>query len=90
MENKYLVLDEAKNKIIKKEENKECIICFEYVDLNNHTYCKTCNNVYHKTCLNEWIKKSNSHVCTYCQQPTLKHRKEYFKILKKCFQTVFS
>ena len=89
MENKYMVLAEPKNKKKKKEEHKECIICLENVNLNNHMFCKTCNNVYHKKCLNEWTKKSNSCVCTYCQQPTIKCHKEYFKLLRQCFQTMF-
>ena len=75
---------------VKEEENIECLICFEEINLDNHIYCKTCKNVYHKKCLDQWFKKTNNNVCTYCQQPTLCKHKNNFKILKKCFMSIFS
>ena len=90
--NENICKKNMKENINKKHrgEIEECIICFELIDPNNHMYCKSCNNTYHTKCLIEWQKKSKSYVCTYCQQPTLKKRKNYFKILKKCFSTMFT
>lgn len=81
----------TKNKLSNNKISKpilvsnECIICFNDVNEDCFINCKTCNKYYCVSCLKEWKKRSNSNICTYCQQPTLKKHKNYFNILKKCF-----
>jgi hypothetical protein len=82
--------DVSDNNNVDEDQNIECLICFEEINLNNHIYCKTCKNLYHEKCLKLWFKKTNNNVCTYCQQPTLCKHKNYFKIIKKCLTSIFS
>ena len=93
METKNIIIikSEKNNKLTKPIlESNDCIICFEPVNQDYFVNCKTCKNYYCYSCLQEWKAKSKSNLCTYCQQPTLKTRKNYFNILKKCFISFFN
>lgn len=46
-----------------------CVICLEYIDLNDkyeENICNKCNLSFHKECINKWYEKKEKKLCPIC------------------------
>jgi len=52
------------------EDTKQCLICWEQIDINLHTNvkCFRCNIVLHKQCCETLLKDKTYCLCPHCQQ----------------------
>jgi len=47
-----------------KKLDDECIICLNYININDEVALLKCGHVYHKQCIHNWFKKKE--VCPLC------------------------
>jgi hypothetical protein len=57
-----------------KEEEDECLICFENVDIDlTYVKCHNCHKLFHHHCMDLWKKKKQQKysVCVHCTKDDL-------------------
>ena len=57
-----------------KEEEDECLICFENVDIDlTYVKCHNCHKLFHRRCMDLWKKKKQQKycVCVHCTKDDL-------------------
>ena len=57
-----------------KEEEDECLICFENVDIDlTYVKCHNCHKLFHRHCMDLWKKKKQQKycVCVHCTKDDL-------------------
>tara|TARA_R110001592_G_scaffold166699_1_gene401874 strand:+ start:2138 stop:2434 length:297 start_codon:yes stop_codon:yes gene_type:complete len=62
------------NIINKQEEDNECMICFENVDIDfTYIKCHNCNKLFHQHCMDSWKNKKQQafSVCIHCTKDEL-------------------
>ena len=73
-----------------EEEEKECLFCFDEVNIENSFIgCNTCGKLCHDSCYFDWFKRKNSCLCISCQQPTLVYSKTNVTIMSVCLHSIF-
>ena len=61
--NNYTKMNEEENKCI----DKECMICFEEVNIKkDYIKCYNCEKLFHTDCMNDWRLRKNSRYSTCC------------------------
>lgn len=71
------------------DDNKECSICLDYMNISADVFVLTCKHEFHKKCLQRWCLENN--ICPICRA-TISIPKTRFAILRetllKCYFVV--